>query len=65
MKKILIVSLVIVLSGCERTPDVVSANNGQNYGLTYSVDKERNIICYRFVSREGISCLKLDVKGKE
>lgn len=68
MKFLIILTLAILFIGCEKSKDNndpqdnVTANSGQ-YKLIRQYDCEYNVVCYRFFSFEGTSCVKLEGKA--
>lgn len=57
MKRVISFVVVFLLFGC-----TVADKEGEGNGLLQYYDRERGVVCYRVVAREGLSCLKVEAK---
>lgn len=62
MKYLISISLLILITGCveHKSSSKVKSPELDIFDLTFSEDKKHNVICYRFESHNGISCLQIN-----
>lgn len=57
---VLSLAMFVALTGC----DEAGVSTNKSYSLIKQLDCETNVMCYRFVGFEGMSCVKLEGEAK-